>query len=233
MVEAISAELRSLARTEIAEHSQQFFKTAKGEYGAGDKFLGVRVPAIRGVVRTHKRAELDDALLLLRSKYHEERLCALLLMVRLYEKGKDAAKEAVCKAYLAHTDRVNNWDLVDSSAEPILGAHLLKRPRDPLYILIESNNLWERRIAIMATHAFIKKNDFTDTLALAELVLEDEHDLIHKASGWMLREVAKRDQAVAETFLRQHCQTMPRTMLRYAIEHFPEKLRQAYLSGDV
>jgi 3-methyladenine DNA glycosylase AlkD len=229
---AIRARIRALADPEVAAHSARFFKTAPGEYGAGDRFLGVRVPAVRRVAREFRGAPLAAALTLLRSPLHEERLLALVMMVELYERGGDAAREAVYTAYLTHTPRyVNNWDLVDTSAPQIVGAHLEARDRRVLRVLANSPSLWERRVAILATLHFIKRGAFDDTLAIARVLLDDREDLIHKAAGWMLREVGNRDREVMERFLREHYAAMPRTMLRYAIEKLPEPRRKAYLAG--
>jgi 3-methyladenine DNA glycosylase AlkD len=229
---AIRARVRVLANPAIARHSARFFKTAPGDYGAGDRFLGIRVPAIRKIARESRGASLAAALTLLRSPHHEERLLALVLMVELFERADDAARAEIYAQYLKHTPRyVNNWDLVDSSAAQIVGAHLEKRDRGVLRNLARSPSLWERRVAIIATFWFIKKKSFDDTLEIAALLLRDREDLIHKAVGWMLREVGNRDLPTEERFLRAHYATMPRTMLRYAIEKLPERRRKAFLLG--
>ena len=235
---AIRARLRELADPKIAAHSSRFFKTGLGEYGAGDRFLGIRVPTIRKLAREFRGAPLDACLALLRSPLHEQRLLALVLMVDLYGRGDDDARAAIYEAYLAHTPRyVNNWDLVDTSAPAIVGAHLETRPSNlrggVLSELAASPNLWERRVAIIATQRFIRARRFDDTLAIATLLLNDREDLIHKAVGWMLREIGNRDREVEERFLRRHHAAMPRTMLRYAIEKLPEARRRAYLAGTV
>jgi 3-methyladenine DNA glycosylase AlkD len=232
-VEGIRAELEALADPERARHAQRYFKTGPGEYAQGDVFLGIRVPLIRKLVRQHKNAELDVALQLLQGGKHEERLCALLLMVQMFERGDQAIQSEVYQAYLANTEHIDNWDLVDSSAHKILGAYVFARDRNVLYQLVASSDLWERRIAIVATAYCIARSDFQDTLELADLLLDDKQDLIHKAVGWMLREVGKKDFEVEHQFLRSRYKSMPRTMLRYAIERFPEDLRQAYLKGTV
>lgn len=170
---------------------------------------------------------------LLKSPVHEERLLALFILMHLYKGGQTALKEKIYRLYLENTAYINNWDLVDASAEHIVGHYLLGKDKSPLYLLAVSEDLWERRIAIVATFCYIKQNQFEETLKIAEMLLQDRHDLIHKAVGWMLREVGKRDRAVEEAFLRSHYKTMPRTMLRYAIEKFPEFLRQAYLKGTL
>ncbi|WP_345984487.1 DNA alkylation repair protein [Sulfurimonas sp. HSL-1656] len=229
----ISSTLRSLGDPDIAEHSQRFFKTGEGEYGAGDFFLGIRVPVLRKHVARFRATPLDEVAELLHSAYHEERLFALLLMVAKYERGDAAEKEAVYNCYMANTDYINNWDLVDSSAPYIVGKYLIARDKAVLYTFAQSESLWERRIAIMATFYLIRKGQFDTALEIAELLFADTHDLIHKAVGWMLREVGNRDPARERAFLASRYKTMPRTMLRYAIEKFPEAERKAYLKGEV
>lgn len=230
-LKSLRAELRDLADPEIAEHSQRFFKTAPGQYGHGDKFLGIRVGPQRKVARAYQDLALADVLKLLKSKLHEERLVALLILVRQYQRGGDKQRERIYKAYLANTQWVNNWDLVDSSAHLIVGPHLDRRSKQPLTRLAKSASLWERRIAIIATLHYIKAEQYDETLRIAKLLLADDHDLIHKAVGWMLREVGNRERAVLEDFLKPRYQQMPRTMLRYAIERFPESKRKRYLQG--
>lgn len=228
----IQTHLRGLADPATAQMSQRFFKTAPGQYGAGDVFLGIKVPTLRAQVRTFRGAPHKAITALLKSKYHEERLFALLLLIDSYQRGDAENKHACYDLYLAHTVHINNWDLVDVSAPHIVGNFLAQRPRQVLYELVASPSLWERRIAIIATFHFIRSNEFGDTLRLAEHLLSDKHDLMHKAVGWMLREVGKRDLATEENFLLPHYRSMPRTMLRYAIERFPEVRRQAYLDGS-
>lgn len=224
--------LRELGDPHIAAGSRRFFKTGRGEYGEGDRFLGIRVPVLRACSREYRELPLDDVREVLESPFHEARLLALLILVARYSSPRGPHERgAIYRAYLDHTDRINGWDLVDCSAEHIVGAHLFERGRKPLYRLARSRSLWERRIAIMSTFHFIRRNDFTDTLAIAELLMGDREDLIHRASGWMLREVGNRDRAVEEKFLKAHCRAMPRTMLRYAIEKFPGRVRRAYLHG--
>ena len=224
--------LHELSDTDIAAHSQRFFKTGKGEYGEGDRFLGIRVPILRKCVREYRTISLNDTLELLKSRFHEARLLALLMLVAKYSFAHSVAEqEAIYQSYLSHTEFTNNWDLVDCSAEHIVGAHLFKRDRNPIYRLAGSRIIWERRIAVMSTFHFIKRDDFSDTLAIAELLLGDNEDLIHKAVGWMLREVGKRNRNTEEEFLLNHYKEMPRTMLRYAIEKLPESQRLAYLHG--
>lgn len=226
----IQAELRALADPATASLLQRFFKTGAGQYAAGDQFLGIKVPVLRAQVKRQPAAGLDTLSTLLNSVWHEERLCALLLLIRRYRSGD---RQNCYDFYLAHTQRINNWDLVDVSAPHIVGDYLLTLPRDALYRLVESDTLWDRRIAIVATLQLIRARQFADTLALAERLLNDRHDLMHKAVGWMLREVGKRDLPALETFLQTHYRTMPRTMLRYAIERLPESRRQAYLNGKI
>lgn len=225
--------LRALADPAIAEHSQRFFKTGAGEYGEGDRFLGIRVPVLRAQVKKHPAISRSEIQKLLKSPYHEERLLALLFMVREFFKGDEEEKTALYEQYLNNTRYINNWDLVDCSAPQIVGAYLAGRDRKHLYQLVESKSLWERRIAIMATFHFIKQNEFEDTLRISERLLKDQEDLIHKAVGWMLREVGKRDLQVEEEFLKKHYRKMPRTMLRYAIEKFTKSRRARYLKGTI
>lgn len=229
----LRAELYALADPSDAIHLQRFFKTAPGEYGAGDKFLGLRVPALRRLVRDYRQLNDADALEMLASSWHEERLLALMLLVDGYNRGDDSRRERIHRAYLEHTRYINNWDLVDASAEHIVGPHLEAREIALLERLARSDDIWERRIAIISTFHFIKRNEFAPTLKIARLLLEDYHDLIHKAVGWMLREVGKRDREVEDAFLKKHYRKMPRTMLRYAIERHPETLRKRYLAGAV
>jgi 3-methyladenine DNA glycosylase AlkD len=227
---AIRAKLRKLADGRHARALRWFFKTGKGGYGEGDRFLGIRLPRLRACVRECGDVELRVLLQLLRSPIHEERMFALLGMVRRLEAGSPAERRAIYRAYLAGTGYVNNWDLVDASAPAIAGGWLLERSRSPLYRLARSRSVWERRIAIIATAAFIRRGETRDTLRLAALLLHDEHELIHKAVGWMLRETGKRASRPAlERFLARNAGRMPRTMLRYAIEHFPRQQRERYL----
>ena len=225
--------MQELSNPKIAEHSLRFFKTGPGEYGEGDIFLGIRVPVTRKVARKFRELPLEQVLKLLKSKFHEERLLALFILVALFKKGNDKEKKNIYDAYLDNTDTINNWDLVDSSAHQIVGGYLFERNRKRLYQLAKSKSLWERRISMIATYTFIKKDDFEDTLRLSEILLTDEEDLMHKAVGWMLREVGKKDIEVEERFLRKHYKKMPRTMLRYAIEKFEEEKRQGYLKGEI
>jgi 3-methyladenine DNA glycosylase AlkD len=233
-VTAIRARLRRLASPRIADASRRFFKTSPGEYGHGDRFLGIRVPTLRKIARELRAAPIAVALALLRSPLHEERLLALLMLVSRYARGTPAERQRIYGQYLKHVRKhVNNWDLVDSSAPYIVGAHLEQRDCAELLRLARSANLWERRVAIIATFWFIRRGSFDETLAIAEQLVADREDLIHKATGWMLREVGNRDRAVAERFLRRHSGRMPRTMLRYAIEKLPPRTRRAYLDGTI
>lgn len=229
----IQREIRALANPEIAAHSQRFFKTGKGEYGEGDRFLGIRVPVIRQQVRRHRDVPLRAIVAVLKSQWHEERLFAVLALVDRFARGDDEFKKKIFGVYVDNLRFVNNWDLVDSSAHLIVGPWLESRNRRRLRSMAKSRNLWERRVAIMATYHFIRSGDFTDTLDIAELLLQDDEDLIHKATGWMLREVANRDKKVADSFLRTHYHAMPRTMLRYAIEKFPPGERERWLHGKM
>ncbi len=226
-------ELRKYASKEKAEILCRFFKTDPGQYGEGDVFIGVKVPETRKVAKLFQDMPLPETLKLLKSPIHEERLLALLLFVQDYSRSNGTAKASIVKTYLAHSRYVNNWDLIDLSAPKLLGDWLRKEDRAVLDRLARSDDLWERRMAIVATYAFIRENDFRDTLRIADMLLNDPEDLMHKAAGWMLREVGKRDLAALEGFLKKRYTRMPRTMLRYAIERFPEKKRLAYLKGKL
>jgi 3-methyladenine DNA glycosylase AlkD len=229
----IHNDLLQLANEQIAEHSQRFFKTGKGEYGEGDIFLGIRVPLLRKLVKNYRGISITEVHKLLHSKFHEERLLAVLMLVQLFKSGDESVQKQVYDFYLENTEFINNWDIVDISASNIVGAHLYEKDKTPLYDLVQSKYLWERRTAIIATFYFIRKNEFDDTLKIAEILLHDKEDLIHKAVGWMLREVGKREIEFEEEFLQEHYKKMPRTMLRYAIEKFPETSRKMYLRGEV
>lgn len=231
--EKIRIALKELASPAIATQSQRFFKTGKGEYGEGDQFLGIRVPVLREQAKTFQDTPLNEVQKLLESSFHEERLCALLILVRKFAKGSPDKQARIYTLYLNNTQHINNWDLVDLSAYHIVGPYLEDKDRRPLRDLAQSDSLWERRIAIISTFHFIRNNQFDDTLAIAKQLLNDPEDLIHKAVGWMLREIGKRDLAIEEAFLKDHYQQMPRTMLRYAIEKFPEPKRKQYLKGTV
>ena len=223
--------LRRHASASDAAVLRRFFKTGPGEYAEGDVFIGVRVPAIRAVCRDSRGARLKDVEPLLRSRVHEERLLALLMLVGMFSAADETARRAIYKLYLSNTRFINNWDLVDSSAPQIVGGWLSGRSRAPLRTLARSRSLWERRIAMLATFHFIKRGEFDDAFAIADLLFDDGHDLIHKAVGWMLREIGVRDPAAERRFLATRYRAMPRTMLRYAIEKFPEAERKRYLQG--
>lgn len=227
-------QLLSFASTKKAIILQHFFKTALGEYGHGDVFIGVSVPNIRLVARQWRDLPLRQTAKLLHSKIHEERLLALLIFVNQYKNSDPKKQEQIFKLYLKNTKYINNWDLVDLSAGQIVGAHLQNKSKAILRKLAKSDNLWERRIAIISTFYDIYKGKPDETLHIAKILLHDKHDLIHKAVGWMLREVGKRcGQKVEEEFLNKHYRVMPRTMLRYAIERFPEKKRRQYLTSKI
>jgi 3-methyladenine DNA glycosylase AlkD len=229
MARRIKAALLRLANREKAEILSRFFKTGKGQYGEGDHFLGVTVPEQRRIARNYPGLPPGGVDTLLSSRVHEHRLVALLILIEKYRRADEKTKGDLVAFYLDRTGCINNWDLVDLSAEKILGDYLYERDKSILFRLAASDNLWERRIAIMATFAFIRKDRFGDMFALSELLLKDSHDLIHKAVGWMLREIGKRDRDAEEEFLRKHCREMPRTMLRYAIEKFDAETRTSYL----
>jgi 3-methyladenine DNA glycosylase AlkD len=229
--QAAQRRLRGLADPAVAAGAARFFKTGPGEYGEGDVFIGIKSPTLKAVAKEFKGLPLAEVECLLHSEIHEDRTLALAILVGQFTKGDDAIRKAIFDLYLANTRHINNWDLVDLSAPQIVGGYLENRSRKPLERLAKSASLWERRISIVATHWFIRHGDFADTLRIAEKLLKDKEDLIHKAVGWMLREVGKRDVAVLEDFLGRHCRTMPRTALRYAIERFPEAKRQKYMNG--
>lgn len=235
LVEQIKKELSTHLDDKKSGYLPTFFNAVPGGYGEGDRFLGVTVPNQRKVAKQHYRqASLDELSVLLQDPFHECRLTALFMMVYLYERSKnETMKQAVIDLYLNNLDYVNNWDLVDSSAYKLLGPYLEHRDREVLYELASSNDLWRQRIAIIATLHFIRQHDFDDTLALSEYMLRHPHDLIHKAVGWMLREVGNRNMDRELYFLNKHYREMPRTMLRYAIEKFDPQLREQYLKGSI
>jgi 3-methyladenine DNA glycosylase AlkD len=224
----LKKEIRKLSDPERAKNLARFFKTGKGDYGQGDKFVGLTMPQIRELARAYQLLSISDLEKLARSAVHEERMLALIVMTMRYTKEKDK----FYKLYLKNRKYINNWDLVDVTCTRIIGDYLLDKPRDILYVFARSKNLWEKRIAIIATAMFIKNGDYKDTLKIAEILLKDQHDLIHKAVGWMLREVGKKDVEVEKKFLNKYYRTMPRTMLRYAIEKFPEHERKKYLTKN-
>lgn len=232
-VQEIHVRLKRLGDPEKAQVHQRFFKTGPGEYGEGDVFLGIRVPETRKLAREYQTLSLPETIKLLQSPIHEARHLALFILVRTYGKGDAALQEQIYHLYLQNTRFVNNWDLVDTSAEHIVGPWLRRQSKTPLHNMAASGLVWERRIAIMATFHYIKQGEFNPTLRIVEFLLADEHDLIHKATGWMLREIGKRDLAVEVSFLKAHYRRMPRTMLRYAIEKFPADLRPQYLRGEI
>lgn len=237
---SLAALRRSLKRescSEKAKSLQRFFKTGPGEYGEGDVFLGITVPVIRKIVKIYQDAfQLNDLSSLAFSPFHEERLTFLLILVAKYQKStQESERKEIFDFYIQHQKNVNNWDLVDLSAPYISGPFLYHYPkkRPLLFTWAKSQSLWIRRIAILSTFYFIRQNEWCETLELARILLQDSEDLIHKAVGWMLREIGKRDHTAEENFLRHHYHQMPRTMLRYAIERFPDEKRKKYLSGTM
>jgi len=237
MLSKLKSDINKLKNSQKARDYAWFFKTGAGEYGEGDKFLGLTMPQMRSIVKKYLDLKLEDIQKLLDSKIHEYRMIGVLILVKQYENAKklrdpSAAarlRDDIFFFYLKNSKRINNWDLVDLSAPNIVGNYLLDKKRDILYKYAQSKNLWKRRIAVISTAAFINQNDFKDILKLSKMLLNDKHDLIHKATGWMLREVGKRDVKVLEKFLDKHTLQMPRTMLRYSIEKFDEKKRKYYL----
>lgn len=222
-------EIKSKADPEKAKLLARYFKTEKGDYGEGDVFLGIVVPESRKIAKKYENISLENCQILLNSKIHEERFISLLILMLKYKKTDDKGKEAIFNFYLSNSKKINNWDLVDVTCRDIIGAYLFDKPKDPLYKLAKSSNIWEKRISIISTFYFISKNKFEDTLKIAEILLHDKHDLIHKAVGWALREVGNRNRELEKEFLKKYHKKMPRTMLRYAIEKFPEAKRKAYL----
>ena len=229
----IMTELNRRADPGRKERQERYFKTGEDEYGAGDQFRGIRVPDTRKVANQYRNIPLDSVKELLHSVYHEDRLVALLILVERFNTGHRDTKKLIYDLYLNNTTYINNWDLVDTSAEHIVGAYLSDFDKQPLYDLARPASLWKRRIAVVSTYRYIKNNEFNQTLQIADILMSDEEDLIHKAVGWMLREIGKRDIKIEQDFLKTRYKQMPRTMLRYAIEKFPEKQRQAYLKGVV
>ena len=229
----LERELEDLGDPQDAVFLRRFFKTGPGQYGEGDVFLGIRVPVLRALARRHQALPLQECVRLLHSPHHEARLLALLILVRAYQRGGEDERECIHELYLANSSWVNNWDLVDASAEHLVGAHVTGGDRAVLARLARSPSVWERRMAILATFHLIKQGAFAETFAVADALLSDPHDLIHKAVGWMLREVGKRDRDAEEEFLRTRYRRMPRTMPRYAIERFTPERRQRYLRGKV
>lgn len=228
----VKKELEKNIRQDKAVFFPKFFKTNKGEYGEGDVFIGVTVPLQRQIAKKYKFLPLHEVEILLKSAVHEHRLTALLILIIQFIKSNDAAREALFRFYVKNIEYVNNWDLVDTSAAAILGTYAMKHPeeQDLIESFAHSKVLWKRRIAMISTFAFIKENKFNEALHIATLLLEDKEDLIHKAVGWMLREIGNRNQEEEEKFLRKNARKMPRTMLRYAIEKFNEEKRKSYLA---
>lgn len=231
-------QLKKCADPERARHSQQYFKTGKGEYGENDRFIGVTAPIVRKLARQFINFNFDETEKLLQSGIHEARLLALIILVDQFKRASKQNDSTRCKTifefYIQHLQYINNWDLVDTSCRDIVGGYLLQQPKVQRKLLAQwarSNDVWQKRIAIISTSAFINQQQFDDTLKLAKILLKDPHDLIHKATGWMLREIGKQDRSRLDQFLTQHHTAMPRTMLRYAIEKHPEKLRQQYLNN--
>ena len=232
-VQNIQRKLQELGSREKAKVLQRFFRTGPGEYCEGDVFVRVKVPELRKLAKEYQKITVKEVKQLLKSAIHEERLLALFILVRKYSKGNEAEKKRIYELYLKNTQFINSWDLVDISAHHIIGAFLVDKSKEPLYSLAKSMNLWERRISIISTFYFIKHDKYAETIKISEILLTDEQDLIHKAVGWMLREIGKRHLPTEEKFLRKHYKIMPRTMLRYAIEKFPEDKRQRYLKGKI
>ncbi|HPD82060.1 MAG TPA: DNA alkylation repair protein [Candidatus Pacearchaeota archaeon] len=235
MLNELKKEIEEAKNPEQAKILQRFFKTGKGEYGEGDIFLGIKVPTQRKIANKYTDLLFSDLQILLNSKKHEERLIALIILTNKYKKSKkdSVKKRNIFEFYLKNTQNINNWDLVDLSAPNIVGDFSSIDGTEIIRFLAKSKNIWERRIAIVSTHTFIRKRIFGETLSIADMLLKDEHDLIHKAVGWMLREVGKRNQEVLEIFLKERYKEMPRTMLRYSIEKFPEEKRKKYLKGEI
>jgi len=229
----LRTELRKKANPEKAKVLKGFYKTGPGQYAENDVFIGVVMPELRKLVKQFLHLSIKDIESLIHSPIHEERMLGLLLLVAKYKKGSDQEKHLIYRCYTKNLAYVNNWDLVDFTADHIIGEHLYQRSKIPLQQWAKSKNLWKRRVAILATFNYIKKSEFTDALQIADLLINDKEDLIHKAVGWMLREIGKRDIMVEENFLKSRYRKMPRTMLRYAIEHFPENKRKAYLHEKI
>jgi 3-methyladenine DNA glycosylase AlkD len=229
---AIQKQLESLSSPEKKAVLQRFFKTGKGQYGEGDIFMGVTVPQIRQTAQANRNLPFSEVEKALKSPLHELRMCALLILVDLFQKTKPEAQKPIVDFYLSNTQYINNWDLVDLSCYKILGKYLMDKPRAILYRLAKSENMWEQRISIVSTWLFIRTGEFADTLAISELLLDHPHDLMHKAVGWMLRETAKRDEKLVLDFIQKHYSRMPRTALRYAIERLPEDKRKSVLKGE-
>jgi 3-methyladenine DNA glycosylase AlkD len=229
--ELLVESLQMLADTQKAKHLQRFFKTEKGQYAEGDVFWGIKVPETRQVAKAYRNISLVEVEKTMKSPIHEVRLCGLMILIEQFNKASEADRKIITDFYLSNTQYINNWDLVDLSCYKILGNYLLDKPRDILYRLAKSNNMWEQRIAIVSTLAFIRNQELEDTLSISELLLDHPHDLIHKAVGWMLRELSKRDEFSMLQFIETHYKKMSRTTLRYAIERLPEEQRKNILQG--
>lgn len=225
----LKSRLKQLGNKNQAKLLQRFFKTGPGDYGEGDIFLGIKVPVQRATAKKYYDLSLKDIQSLLNSEIHEYRMVALFILAHQYKEGDNQKKNEIFNLYLNNTSNINNWDLIDLSSPNIVGNYLLDKDRKLLYKLASSHLLWERRISVLATFMFIKHNDFHDSLKIAEILLNDSHDLIHKAIGWMLREIGKKDQSVEEGFLKKHYKTMPRTMLRYSIERFSQSKKDFFM----
>lgn len=237
MNKELEIRLKKESNVKKAKILSGFFKTGKGEYGEGDIFLGITVPIQRKIAKDFSYISFKDIQELLDNKIHEKRLIALIILIIKYNKAlkeKDEnTKKEIFELYLKNSKNINNWDLVDLSAPNIVGDYLIDKPKEALYKMANSDNLWDKRIAIISTFTFIRKNYFNDTIKISNILLNDPHDLIHKAVGWMLREIGKRDLLVLRRFLEENYKKMPRTMLRYAIEKFEQKERQKYLKGEI
>lgn len=235
MLNELISELNNLADSEQAKKSTRYFKTGKGEYGEGDIFLGIKMPVQRSVAKKYMNLSFDELQNLLDSKIHEHRMTALIILIGKYKKAKKdlLQKRKIYEFYLKNSCNINNWDLVDISCPTIVGDFLSHEGTGILKMLVKSDNIWERRMAVLATFPLVKKRNLGESLAIAEMLIFDEHDLIHKAVGWMLREIGKKNLDVLELFLKPRYKTMPRTMLRYAIEKFPEEKRKKYLKGEI
>ena len=231
MLNQLKKDLQKLANPEKAKLLSGFFRTGKGQYGEDDIFLGIVVPDQRKTAKKYPELQLNEIQELLSNKIHEYRLTSLFILISKFERGNNKLKKEIFEFYLQNAKNINNWDLVDLSAPKIPGAYILDNPKEKkiLYKLAESKNLWEKRIAILSTYTFIKNHEFEDTLNISEILLKDKHDLIHKAVGWMLREIGKKDQKTEGKFLKKHCREMPRTMLRYAIEKFQKNKKEFYM----
>lgn len=229
----VKKELKTYINKEKKAFLPKFFRAHPGGYGEGDKFLGVVVPDQRRIAKKYKNLALSEIETLLKSKYHEERLTGLFILTIQFEQSKDKEKEKLAKFYIKNISSVNNWDLVDSTAHKILGPYLINKDKKLLYEWVDSNSIWKRRTSIMTTFYFIKYGNFQDTLKLASKLLDDREDLIHKAVGWMLREIGKNDVKTLEKFLRNNYKKMPRVMLRYSIEKMPTQKRIAYLRSEI